>query len=146
MGSLKHSIITFSKAQCSAWVASAADFAVTLALVNIFGMWYGYATFIGAVSGGMVNCAINYRWVFHAFGMKKKYIALRYMFVWGVSIALNTLGTCQVTEMTGLNYVISSLPYLWLFCGTIRCSASSSFMKAEGRYRKQNNKTNKKEI
>ena len=69
-------------------------------------MWYGYATFIGAVSGGMVNCAINYRWVFHAFGMKKKYIALRYMFVWGVSIALNTLGTCQVTEMTGLNYVI----------------------------------------
>ena len=107
MGSLKHSIITFSTAQCSAWVASAADFAVTLALVNIFGMWYGYATFIGAVSGGMVNCAINYRWVFHAFGMKKKYIALRYMFVWGVSIALNTLGTCQVTEMTGLNYVIS---------------------------------------
>lgn len=107
MGNLKHTVMTFAKAQCSAWVASAVDFGLTFTLASIAGLWYGYATLIGAVCGGLVNCAINYRWVFHAFGMKKKYIAMRYMFVWVGSIVLNTYGTCQVTELTGMNYLIS---------------------------------------
>ena len=70
-------------------------------------MWYAYATLLGAFSGGLVNCGINYRWVFHAFGLKKKYVALRYVFVWIGSIAFNTLGTWRLTELTGMNYIIS---------------------------------------
>ena len=70
-------------------------------------VWYGYATLIGAFTGGLVNCGINYRWVFHAFGLKKKYVALRYVFVWVGSIALNTFGTWRLTELAGINYVIS---------------------------------------
>mgnify|MGYP004509451229 CR=1 FL=1 len=107
MGNLKKAVATFAKAQCSAWVASAVDFGVTLTLASIFGLWYGYATLIGAFTGGLVNCGINYRWVFHAFGMKKKYVALRYVFVWTGSIALNTWGTWRLTELTGINYIIS---------------------------------------
>ena len=97
----------FGKAQCSAWIASAVDFGITLLLTSLVGMWYGYSTFIGSVCGGLTNCAINYRWVFNAFGMKKKYVALRYMFVWVGSIALNTFGTWQLTEISGSNYIIS---------------------------------------
>ena len=107
MGNLKNTVMTFVKAQCSAWVASAVDFSITFVLTSVAGLWYGYSTFIGALSGGLVNCAINYRWVFRSFGLKKKYIALRYMLVWAGSIALNTYGTCLLTELSAINYIIS---------------------------------------
>ena len=107
MGNLKNTIATFAKAQCSAWVASSVDFGITLLLANVLGVWYAYATLVGAFSGGLVNCGINYRWVFHTFGMKKKYVALRYTFVWVGSIVLNTAGTWQLTELSGANYMIS---------------------------------------
>ncbi|MGN0070154.1 MAG: GtrA family protein [Prevotella sp.] len=106
MGSLKDALLTFGKAQCSAWVASAIDFGVTLFCAHCLRVWYAYATFIGALSGGIANCAINYRWVFHAEGLKKKYVALRYFIVWGGSILFNTYGTYRLTELTGLNFIL----------------------------------------
>lgn len=109
MGTLKNSVITFCKAQCSAWIASAVDFSITILLAEVCGLWYAYATFIGAVSGGVTNCAINYKWVFHAFGMKKKYVAVRYMVVWCGSILLNTLGTYCLTELSRQNFIISKV-------------------------------------
>ena len=107
MGNIRKGILTFCKAQCSASVATGADFALTIVLARLCGLWYADATLIGAVFGGIVNCCINYRWVFHAFGMKKKYVALRYMAVWTGSIALNTAGTYWLTEMSGINFVIA---------------------------------------
>lgn len=109
MGSLKNDLMKFCKAQCSAWVASAVDFGLTILLADICGLWYAYATFIGAVSGGITNCSINYRWVFHAFGMKKKHVAMRYAMVWCGSIILNTGGTCLLTELSKQNYLISKV-------------------------------------
>lgn len=107
MGNIKRGILTFAKAQCSASVATAADFALTIVLAKLCRVWYADATLIGAIFGGMVNCSINYRWVFHAIGMKKKYVALRYIIVWTGSIVLNTLGTYKLTEATGIDFVIS---------------------------------------
>lgn len=109
MDNLKRKAIKFSKAQCSAWIASAVDFGLTILLANICGLWYAYATFLGAVSGGITNCAINYKWVFHAFGMKKKYVAVRYALVWSGSIILNTCGTYLLTELSRQNYLISKI-------------------------------------
>lgn len=109
MGNVRNAILTFSKAQCSAWIASAVDFAVTIILAEMAGLWYAYATFIGAISGGITNCCINYRWVFHAFGMKIKRIATRYMIVWAGSILLNTYGTYWLTELSGINFIISKI-------------------------------------
>ena len=105
MGDLKTSILTFSKAQFSSWVSSGVDFCVTILLTEVFDVWYGTSTFIGAISGGITNCIINYKWVFHAMGMKKKNVALKYMLVWVVSIALNTGGTYMLTELTGVNFI-----------------------------------------
>ncbi|HEY9550737.1 MAG TPA: GtrA family protein [Prevotella sp.] len=106
MGNIKKALITFSKAQFSAWLASAIDFAITIVLSQFCGLWYGYATFFGALGGGIANCVINYRWVFHAIGMKKKAVGIRYFFVWTVSILLNTLGTFVLTELSGLNFIL----------------------------------------
>lgn len=55
MDDMKTQLLTFCKAEASAVVASAADFAVTLILAELLGLWYVCATFIGAVTGGVVN-------------------------------------------------------------------------------------------
>ena len=107
MGNISRAIKTFVKAQCSATIATGADFATTIVLAKFLHLWYADATFIGAVTGGIVNCCINYRWVFRSFGLKKKYIAIRYFIVWAGSIALNTYGTYKLTESTGIDFVIS---------------------------------------
>lgn len=107
MGNIRRGIVTFAKAQCSASVATVADFALTIVLAKLCHMWYADATLLGAIFGGIVNCSINYRWVFHALGMKKKYVALRYLLVWIGSIALNTYGTYALTEASGMNFVLS---------------------------------------
>lgn len=109
MGKVKDAIFTFGKAQCSAWVASAVDFGMTILLGKIIGIWYVSATFLGALSGGVTNCAINYKWVFHAIGQKKKYVAIKYFLVWSVSIALNTYGTYLLTRLSGIDFIISKV-------------------------------------
>lgn len=109
MGDISRQIVTFCKAETSAAVASAVDFAVTLILAELLGVWYGYATFIGALSGGVVNCSVNYRWVFTAQPMGKVQIAMRYLLVWVGSILLNTLFTYLVTEFVGISYIIAKV-------------------------------------
>lgn len=109
MGDISRQIVTFCKAETSAAVASAVDFMVTLILVELLGMWYGYATFIGALSGGVVNCSVNYRWVFTAQRMGKAQIAMRYILVWVGSIVLNTLFTYLVTEYVGISYIVAKV-------------------------------------
>lgn len=99
-------MVTFGKAQVSAWIASIVDFSITVGLSQLFNLWYGYCTFTGAVMGGIINCLINYKWVFHPDDVKKKSIVTRYMIVWAGSIGLNTFGTLTITELTGINFVV----------------------------------------
>ena len=74
----------FCKAQLSAWLASAVDFLVTISLVKFGSLFYLYATFIG----------------------KKVHVAVKYLFVWGMSIMLNTWGTFALTEwVTGMGWM-----------------------------------------
>lgn len=106
MGKIKHEFWTFCKAQCSAQIATVADFGLSYLLASA-GLWYTWATAIGALTGGIINCAINYRWVFDAtHHLQKRHVATKYMMVWTVSILLNTLGTYAVTEWSGQHFLI----------------------------------------
>ena len=107
MGKVKHEIWVFSKAQITAQLATLCDFLVSILLFEVFGMWYVAATFIGAVSGGIVNCLLNYRFVFGSDGQKKRYVAFKYLLVWTGSIVLNTLGTFIITELSGHHFIIA---------------------------------------
>lgn len=107
MAGLRLHLLTFCKAEASALVASGADFALTIALVELLGVWYGYATLAGAIVGGVVNCAVNYRWVFQARHLGHMGVAMRYLVVWVGSIVLNTLLTTLMTEATGISYIVS---------------------------------------
>lgn len=106
------SVWVFLKAQLSAQIASLVDFLITIFLVKLFEVFYLYATFTGSVIGGGVNCVINYRWVFHSKDCKKTHVALKYLFVWGGSILLNTWGTFALTEwFKGMTWVNGLLGY-----------------------------------
>ncbi|MBD5201275.1 MAG: hypothetical protein HDS70_00420 [Bacteroidales bacterium] len=48
---------------------------------------------IGAVVGGIVNCAINYKFTFHASGQNIAAVAVKYILVWAGSLLLNMYGT-----------------------------------------------------
>lgn len=98
------------KAFLTAQVASVVDFIVTVLLSSMFGVYYVIATAIGAFMGGVTNCILNYRWVFPITDAKKKHIAMKYFFVWVVSILLNTYGTYLLTELLrDCNWVVSIL-------------------------------------
>lgn len=110
--SWRYAVWVFMKAQISAQMASLVDFGVTILLVKLLSMFYLYATFLGSVVGGIVNCVINYKWVFHAADCKKKHVAVKYLFVWGGSIMLNTWGTFALTEwLTDMKWVNGLLGY-----------------------------------
>ncbi|MBR1401117.1 MAG: GtrA family protein [Prevotella sp.] len=109
MDSLKHQIWKFCKAQLSAQVASVFDFAVSLFFAEVVGIWYVYSTFIGALSGGILNCIVNYRWVFNAIGLNKKHVAIKYFMVWTGSILLNTGGTYLLTEFSKSYFAYSKI-------------------------------------
>lgn len=106
MGRITQVLLTFGKAETSAAVASVVDFALTILLVKAVGIWYALASFFGALVGGLINCCVNYRWVFDKQEQGKPFIALKYLLVWGVSILLNTVGTWFFTELSGLYFII----------------------------------------
>lgn len=94
-------IFMFLRAQFSSQIASITDFVITIVLAMIFNLYYVYATFIGSVCGGIVNCMVNYSWTFKSKECKKSHVFIKYILVWIGSIALNTSGTYFLTEALG---------------------------------------------
>lgn len=108
MGRVRHELWLFCKAQLTAQLATLCDFAVSLLLAEVAGIYYVAASFFGALTGGVVNCAMNYRWVFDdTRELKKRRVARRYLTVWSGSIALNTLGTFALTELSGQHFILA---------------------------------------
>lgn len=97
----KGGIFMFMRAQFSSQIASLSDFLLTILLAKLFNIYYVYATFIGSVFGGIVNCFVNYNWTFKSKECKKLNILIKYTMVWAGSIFLNTWGTYFMTESLG---------------------------------------------
>ncbi|HMM04024.1 MAG: GtrA family protein [Dysgonomonas sp.] len=106
----KGGIFMFVRAQFSSQISSLTDFTVTILLTNIFGVFYGNATLFGNISGGVVNCIINYKWTFKAQDSKIKHVAIKYVMVWLVNLFLNREGTVLVTELVTRWLPMESLP------------------------------------
>jgi len=94
----KGGIFMFIRAQFSSQLASISDFVITILLAKLFNIYYVYATFLGSVGGGIINCIINYNWTFKATDLKMRHVVIKYFTVWIGSIALNTWGTYLMTE------------------------------------------------
>ena len=97
----KGGVFVFIRAQFSSQMASWTDFTITILLAKLFNIYYVYATLVGSICGGTINCIVNYKWTFKSGGIKKRYIAIKYFIVWLGSIGLNTWGTYLMTETIG---------------------------------------------
>lgn len=95
-------ILTFTKAESSAMIATAFDYVVLFVCDKLLGFEFYHATFIGAMSGGIMNCFINYRFVFDTSDLKRSQVVRRYMIIWAGSIILNFLGTLFFKGMVHL--------------------------------------------
>lgn len=104
---VKDELRTFGKAQITAQVATVADFVLSYVLAEWAGIYYVAASFLGALAGGAINCALNYRWVFETKGLGKRGVAARYLTVWCGSVGLNTLGTYVLTELSGQHFILA---------------------------------------
>lgn len=102
----KVGFFTFMRAQFSSQISSLFDFIVTILAAKLFHIYYVYATSLGSVAGGFMNCFINYYWTFKAQDCKKKYVVIKYFLVWIGSICLNTWGIYLLTE------TIQSMPWV----------------------------------
>lgn len=92
----RHMMLTaqqLAKAQTSSLVATACDFGMTALLFSLMPRHLAWCTFLGALTGGAVNCVINYHWTFRGNRQKYSVIIFRYSVVWAGSIFLNTWGT-----------------------------------------------------
>ena len=118
----KGGIFTFLRAQLTSQLSSITDFLVTITLANVLAYLFHKpedfyvlrATFIGQVCGGITNCFVNYRWTFKTQDIKKRYVVLRYLPVWGLSILLNTTGTVLFTDL------LTKIPWVMEHSGPFR--------------------------
>ena len=109
----------FLRAQLSAQVATIADFLVSIGLNQWFNVYYVYATLFGSITGGIINCTINYKWTFHTNDCSPTHVLFKYILVWIGSIALNLWGTFLLTE------------FLKAQTGHIHLNDSSSFIASK---------------
>jgi putative flippase GtrA len=89
----KHSMIrSFFRTQLASGIATGADFFIFLLTFNFFGLWYLYATPLGALTGAGVHFLLGRYWSFLA--SRGQFIpqAGRYFLVASASLALNTYG------------------------------------------------------
>ena len=112
MGFNSHFIV-FGKSQVSAMVATAMDFLVLLALVEIFSWHYALGVALGAFAGGVVNFLMNRHWSF-ATSEKRNRAAVffqvkRYAMVWGGSLFWNTALVVVLTELLDWVYIIAKV-------------------------------------
>lgn len=90
----------FGKAQLSAFLATAIDFLLTAILYKMTRNVMG-STLVGTVSGGAINCIINYLWAFKDTTRTRREVAWRYILVWLASLFYNTNGTTLAVKLAG---------------------------------------------
>ncbi|MBE6311032.1 MAG: GtrA family protein [Bacteroidales bacterium] len=102
-------ILLFLKASVSSQIASWVDMGLSFILFSVVNLtlYDGFfAKAIGAATGGVINCCINYKWTFRPEGCSKRTVAVKYAMVWLGSLLLNSFGTAFVTGF------VSDLPIL----------------------------------
>ena len=99
-------VYTFLRSIASSQAASWIDLGVGFLLFAFCNMQPFLATAIGAISGGIVNCIINYRFTFHASDCSWRAVIVKYAMVWTGSVLLNSFGT------QGLYMLLSSWDWL----------------------------------
>lgn len=123
MHDLKHSdglICTFLRSIVSSQLASIVDLGLSFVLYAWCGFDALIATAVGAISGGAINCFVNYKFTFHADGCPWSAVIVKYTLVWVGSLLLNSFGT------DWLNYAFEH----WAWLMTLGVTSKGCFAAA----------------
>lgn len=90
-------------------MSTSLDFIVLIFLTEILQFWYVFSAFLAALIGGITSFALGRSWAFMQKNDKLSSQAIKYLFVWGVSILLNTISLYLIVEYTGIQYIISKI-------------------------------------
>lgn len=102
-------MLTFAKAQAASFLASMADYAVTVVCVELLHFEYVTGSATGTVIGGLVNFSLGRQWVFRRSEAARQRQAFRYLLVWGGYWLLATAGVYLLTHGGRFNYIISKI-------------------------------------
>lgn len=89
---MDNSLFSFVKTQCTAAIATTVDFTITLILLECFDCYYMFATALGTITAGIINCLFNYKWSFKGNEIRFYYVFPRFLLVWISGIVLNIYG------------------------------------------------------
>jgi putative flippase GtrA len=108
---------TFSRSALTSLFTTALDFGTLTGLVELLGVDYVLATWIGTVVGSLSNFTINRIWAFDARDRPQAGQFARFLLVQAGASILHTLGVWGFTRFLGMPYqaskiVISVLVYL----------------------------------
>lgn len=86
-------VFTFIRSSISSQISSWTDMIVSFSMYAWVIPVAWLATAIGAVCGGIVNCIVGYKFTYHAKGVSKRAVAVKFIMVWFGSLLLNSVGT-----------------------------------------------------
>jgi putative flippase GtrA len=110
---MRKNILTFSKAQLSAFVGGVIDYLIMVFVTEAFHVPYTISIVIGGIIGAIVNFNLNKMWTFNTKDIPYRNSinvqVLKFTLVALNSILLKTTGTYLLTKCVGLDYKISRL-------------------------------------
>lgn len=99
-------VVTFIRSSMSSQVCAWLDFIVSFVMFAWVGLKPIYSTAIGALSGGIANCVVNYKFTYRAIDCPWKAVIVKFTLIWLGSMLLNSFGT------EGLYWVLSRWNFL----------------------------------
>jgi putative flippase GtrA len=100
---------TFLRNTLTSIFTTALDFFTLTGLVELVGVDYVLATWIGTIVGSLSNFSINRWWSFRASGQPRSMQFLRFVLVQAGASGLHTAGVWLFTRFLGLPYPVSKL-------------------------------------
>jgi len=102
-------LLTFARAQLSAFFGGLVDFLVMILLTEFAGIFYAYSIIVGGIVGAGVNFSINKYWAFGEQQSTTRNQILKFSLVVIGSIFLKSTGTVLLTETLMIKYWIARL-------------------------------------
>lgn len=106
-------VLTFAKAQVSAFVGGVVDYGVMVFFTEVFHIHYTISIAIGGVIGAAVNFFLNKKWTFYSKNYRYKHSFhiqfLRFVLVVINSILLKSSGTFLITHFLHFDYKLSRI-------------------------------------
>jgi putative flippase GtrA len=97
----------FIRVQVASILGSAADYAATILLTEIFRCPYLISNFLGNILGGTAQFNLCKHWAFKDTDGKMPVQAMRFILVFAGNLILSAGGVYLFTHFVGLNYIVS---------------------------------------